>query len=131
MESENGARAPWSSVLQKKINPQILVSKILKKIMVVNNIVIHHSENFQDQTLIIPSYAKITNLARYQNFEIVHYSTIQICTFLFFGGTVTPVVPPLSSFEATVGRTASAHHAAWRAVVATSPTKDPVGARLP
>ena len=46
-------------------------------------------------------------------------------------GTVLLTVPPLSPFKAMVCGTASAHHAAWRAVVATSPTKDPAGARLP
>ena len=46
-------------------------------------------------------------------------------------GTVTPAVPPLSSFKAMVCGTASAYHAAWRAVVATSPAKDPAGERLP
>ena len=46
-------------------------------------------------------------------------------------GTVTPSVPPLSPFKVMVCGTASAYHAAWRAVVATYPAKDPAGERLP
>ena len=46
-------------------------------------------------------------------------------------GTVTPTIPPLSPFKVMDCETASAHHAAWRAVMATFPAKDPAGEQLP
>ena len=49
---------------------KFLLQKILKKILVVENIVIHDCENFQSQTCYILICAKKINLARFQNFEI-------------------------------------------------------------
>ena len=86
-ESPNGARAPWSSVLQKKLNPHKFISKNYEKIIVVENTMIHQCENFQTQTLYILICVKKRNLGRFQIFEIAHCSSIQICTFLFLPRT--------------------------------------------
>ena len=45
-----------------KINPQISFRKILKTIIVVDDILIHHFDKFQDQIFCILTWRKKTNL---------------------------------------------------------------------
>ena len=70
---------------KKKSKSALLCFKIFEtKILHVDNVEIYKRANFQCKTRIILGYTKMTNVTKFQVFETVDCSQIQVYTFVIF-----------------------------------------------